>query len=268
MMKLVLVSSFVMQLGDAAPSSSAPCATVAPVAVGYSTTPAICNTPLCKGLVGAAAGVAGLGVIGGITAGAVMRNHHAPTGPPPIIIGTTQRGIVLNRAAINTAAPSIFAREQEAADLAEEESNWLFPLLLGLLGLCCILGIIGMVCMNMRKTKRSAMTRGVAPQHAYFPLRQATPYSYVPQVVPTVAMPAPTYAGALSPRSMSFQAGPPVFNSMPPPIVPTVAMDYSGYGMAAPGYGPEYGMAAPGYGPGGFATPGYGPGYGAPNSII
>mmetsp|Transcript_106644 Transcript_106644/g.168498 ORF Transcript_106644/g.168498 Transcript_106644/m.168498 type:complete len:276 (+) Transcript_106644:71-898(+) len=203
----------------------APCGTVAPAApaapVGYTTTPAgvTCDTPLCQGLVGAGVGVAGLAAIGGI-AGALAQKKHAPPAA-----SATAAPIV--EPIVTTASPVIFNREADTTTAAPGSSDgWLLPLLLGLLTLCCILGLIGYFCMKpkdkratkVKKTKKAAPApdnkdTAVAPLEAA-PLlatghweqpRQMVPVttaqtSMVPQVTTAqYAMAAPTYTETVVP---------------------------------------------------------------------
>lgn len=201
----VLAGLLAMQLGDAlAPAS--PCATAAPAPPVYaSTTPFLCDTPLCQGLVGAGVGIAGLAAIGGIVGGALAHGHkegvytHAPTHPPvhptyiptqapshpptnpltqptttraPIVIVTAPVGIGTTDGLFGTP----FAREKDP-----EGSNWLFPCLLALLALCCGLGILG-YCFSSPTKKRTAKLKNetkkkkeVAPAPAAAPAPEVAP---------------------------------------------------------------------------------------------
>jgi len=240
-----------------------------PVAAGITTTPAIsCNTPLCMGLVGAGVGAAGLAAIGGIAAAAAHKKKAAPTAPPvtaaPFVV--TAAPVMLNRmATTTTAAPS-------------NSGGWLLPLLVGLLLSCCLLGLIGYLCMKPKpKPKRATnVKKAVAPienkaeeaapllgtghweQPKQFVPVTTAQTSMVPQVTtaqvamaaaPTYAMQAPAYTEAVVPSyaMMPTQAVAPTAAMLqayaaPTAVVGTGGFSAGGYGVPTAGYGMTTGM--------------------------
>jgi hypothetical protein len=254
----ILVSLIAMQLGEATPPTlppapASPCGTVAPT-VGSTTPAPLCDTPLCKGLVGAGAGLAGLAAIGGIAS--ALAPKHTTTLPP--VITTTRQTKPIKIAPQSTTENPLFRQKDD-----EKKNNWLLPLLLGLLALCCCLGL--MAYLMKPKSKRATKvtkkkTKAPAPESrniAVAPVPEAAPlmghyeqpmqnvaghYEQPMQTVPVTT--APTYARQ--------------------PVAPT-------YAMAAPTYArepvaPRYAMAAPthatpGYSMPGSATSGVVPGY-------
>jgi hypothetical protein len=269
----VLVSLIAMRLGEATPPTlppapASPCGTVAPT-VGSTTPAPLCDTPLCKGLVGAGAGLAGLAAIGGIAS--ALAPKHATTLPP--VITTTRQTKPIATPQSTTANP-LFRQKDEP-----KKNNWLLPLLLGLLALCCCLGL--MAYLMKPKSKRATKvtkkkTKAPAPESrniAVAPVPEAAPlmghyeqpmqnvaghYEQPMQTVPVTTAQTSYVPAVVSPRAMAA----PTYARQP--VAPT-------YAMAAPTYArepvaPRYAMAAPthatqGYSMPGSATSGVVPGY-------
>jgi hypothetical protein len=166
--------------------------------------------------------------------------------------------------------------------LNEEEkgSDWLLPLLLGLLALCCILGIVGYFCMNKKKARNTKVSKKkaapvptetrdleVAPASEAAPLMgghweqpmqivpvTTTTASYTPAVAaaPTYAMPtvvepmyaaaAPTYAmpTVVEPMYAAYATAPTVVEAFAPTYATAPT---TVLGTVAPTYAPTVGTS-------------------------
>jgi hypothetical protein len=166
------------------------------------------------------------------------------------------------------------AREKDT-DENSSSSSWLLPLLIGLLLLCCLLGLIGYFCMNKSKRATKVNTapkpkpkdetplvasKDVAPPapevtplvsgHWEQPMQMVPVTTAQPSVVPVTTAPPITTARVTAPPEISYLA--PIVTTAAP-IVETIAPTYT---MAAPTYAtssivetvaPTYAVAAPTY---------------------
>jgi len=253
---LVFLSLIAVYFGEAS-ISSADTPTTTPPPGFTSSTPA-CGD-LCKGLVGGAAGLAGLGAIGGIVAATMPKNSKAtvaptvapgkptvaPTVAPTATLVVTTPAPVVPTAAITTAAVRARA-EAGSSDSSGSGSSggWLLPLLLGLLALCCLAALLGYFCMQKPKKASKRATKVKKPTPAPAPVvhphaePEAAPLmsghyeqpmmtvpvgtttpSYMPTVVETVA-PVASYMPTVAP---TYGMAPTVMESYLPTVAPTYA---------------------------------------------
>jgi hypothetical protein len=253
----VVFALIAIHLGEAGPTTAKPARPFAPVL--KTTTPAPLSK-LEKGLIGAGAGIAGLAAIGGI-AGALAPKKLTTPHPKPTSAPTTAAPNT-TAAPATTAAPVIRAREETKTDDGSS-SIPLLPLLLGLLLLCCLLGIIGYFCSNKSKRAAKVSTKKPAPSStdrdvAAPAAPEASPLVSGHWEQPMAMVPVST----AQPSFVPFTTAPPITTAIEiaqtqisylPPIVETVAPTYM---MAAPTYvttpivetvAPNYAVAAPTY---------------------
>jgi hypothetical protein len=186
---------------------------------------------------------------------------------------------------VQTTLPQVVPGKARKTD--KEGSSWLWPILLGVLALCCILGLIGYLCMNKKPTTKKKTTKKktatpakpvtpeVAPSSEVAPLMghweqpmqvvpvTTTSSSYTPAVVER-AMTAPTYAMPTVVEPAYAMAAPTYAMSAP---VATTAYEYATAPTyaAATGYATAPTMVAETFAPTYAATTGYAT---APTAVV
>jgi hypothetical protein len=136
-----------------------------------------CDSALCKGLVGAGAGAAALGAIGGIVAATWPKKQRTTYMATPAPTPSATEAPVIT---------SLRAREQtEDTGSSGSSSNSLLWLLLGLLLLCCIAAAIAYFCMN-KGGKRASKINNKA-KRAPAPARDAEAPTIVTETAPLTA---------------------------------------------------------------------------------
>jgi len=222
-------------------AAGSPCAVVP--ASGTTAAPVDKNAIIGASVAGGAAVATGIGLLVGYEANKKKGDTKPPTPVAPVVTPTTPV------APVAPVAPRVIGDDDKAAGSAS--CGTLCWVGIGLLSLCVLLGLLGLLYMacSKKKTTKKKKSKVAAPEPGFAPVEVAELAPLIPLAPLMAPMATPSYMRAPAmPVTTSRMVAAPVTTAVAAPVYETVAAPT--YAMAAPmAYetvaAPTYAMAAP-----------------------
>jgi len=223
-------------------AAGSPCAVV-PASGATTAAPIDKNVIIGASLAGGAAVATGIGLLVGYEANKKKGDTKPPTPVAPVVTPTTPV------APVAPVAPRVIGDDDKAAGSAS--CGTLCWVGIGLLSLCVLLGLLGLLYMacSKKKTTKKKKSKVAAPEPGFAPVEVAELAPLIPLAPLMAPMATPSYMRAPAmPVTTSRMVAAPVTTAVAAPVYETVAAPT--YAMAAPmAYetvaAPTYAMAAP-----------------------